>query len=475
MYIGIHKDGPILRMVSLNKKGGILTVDDRFEVDLKKQFANPSFFLPKKYSEKNVQIASIAGAEATLIKEKKLSNASKKDIQDAIPFQIEELIPYPEKEVKTSVKVFYMGKEGALLQVVGIQKKDLEEHLKILKEQKIEPEFVGNEVLALMEASHFLSENTRKKAIFYLGEEKALFIVCQEERILFSYVIPFSAKDSFPAESTPTHSPTLIKFMNRLIALKEEKKLFVDSDTPLFVFSKQMGIKKWIAGGLQLPLAMLPSDTQKDNTYVLALGAALQAAKKKHNLRTEEFLAPQLQVRKKSLLLQSMTYSLACSLLILVFSLGWKYFEEKRLSKLYAEITEEPLRHKSFDKLEEDILFCTQKIKKEKVQFTLLNTFPTVSDVLAYLSNHPILCERDPISGQGVEMISFHYNFPSENTLTDPKVEVRFLFPNADLLKSFSQKLETEENFINKSKSIQILPDGPNTCFTFYLKKSWIP
>ncbi len=457
-FIGLHFEEKNLHVAVLTLKKKTPSIVDTFDIDLTEDCVKPFYMIPEKYLKNSAVIASGLPAEKTMLRTKDLHITAKKDLQDALPFQLEELIPYPPQEVLSSVK-FLKKKKITTLQVIGTQKKDVKEHLEHLHLLGIEPDFVGSQMVALAETTRYLQKEKGVHAAFCLEKEKALFILFEKEQILFSHTI-FLESSSAPIKEV------LSKHLLRLSAYLKDKNLYLSDQIKLSVFCKEAPLQKFIAERLSLLLSDHKEEEQKMSSFCIAIGLALQAQKKENNFRDTFFISPKIFSQRKKIFLRSAALSLSTALFLFSANLFYTHSKEKQFSTRFYALLNAPYKKHSFQELETLIEDKEKAIRKEKPLFKVLFDYPTASDILAWLSVHPILCERDEVSGEGVDIREFHYTLEEKSgEIQGACVKVSATFPNPSLLARFRKSIEKELLF----KKVEFVAEPASSCFVFHL------
>ncbi len=145
---------------------------------------------------KQVKIVTGLASDEVVRRDVRLKLRGEKKILEALPFQIETLIPFPAEEA-IILPFFYPEKEGAThLVMVAAQKKDLQKHLEALP---LDPDIVSSVPAALMRFCEFFHPDQNPLAM--IDQNRGICI--QDGKLLLSQVLDEERLKAYIAQKFP--------------------------------------------------------------------------------------------------------------------------------------------------------------------------------------------------------------------------------------------------------------------------------
>lgn len=402
---------------------------------------NPLDNIPKE-----AVLATAISNSQVLVRRLELPLKNQKDIDAALPFQAEPLLPFPvEKSILQSV-IIESTKEGSTLSLHAIKKDHMQRYLHMLKERQIEPEMVTSTALALAALSIHVTHSKEMTLVMHCGEKEGTLALVQNGRLL--------ASKAFENDKN--------EIQKAVFALNNGKKIdaiILISEDPY----QAQEIQELTGKTVVLPKLASQSDEMLQK-FGLAIAIAYATSEKKGpNFRQQEFTYPHKFKRLKKPLL---TYFALIALLSLsLFALEKKIlsnYEQKIFDQAVTLFEKPSNKFDLMNRLEAQM----KELEKRPDTFALLPQLPKVSDILAYISNSP--------ETQEIKVESFDYNMvtrPSFERKSDRyQIKVTLCFtadPNsAERFRQALQKLP----FVDGKKEIDWVFAKGKYSTTFFLK-----
>lgn len=210
-----------------------------------------------------------------------------------------------------------------------------------------------------------------------------------------------------------------------------------------------------------------------EDKFGVAIGLAIGNARAPLQLLREQFF-PEKHWRKSGLHIVALILgSLGISSLLLMQGLREISIRERKIEQSIAE----HLRSWNFPEKENSSWF--KRIEAENKQTPYLSFLPNVSEILRWLSEHPVAQqlkeENDPI-----QLLDFHYFFekyPKIGSLGTPyvaKVELEFSIQDPMHARQFHEALVQGDAWVDASKEVTWETFSSHYKTTFFLKKKKI-
>jgi len=170
--IGLEKTSQSLKIAEVKYSRGSALIEDLTTVPLEADLNVKRF-----YKHQPLLTTGIEGYEV-LLRNLYLPLSKEKDIQEALVFQAEPLLPYPVEQALLSTQTLNQSPEGTALMLVSLKKQNLQTHLDQWQQFHIEPEKVACLQMALC---HF--------AKTYVGAEKVIILVHVQEASMTAVLV----------------------------------------------------------------------------------------------------------------------------------------------------------------------------------------------------------------------------------------------------------------------------------------------
>ncbi len=486
----------------------------------------------------------ITGLEGydVLIRPLHLPLVKEKDMESALAFQAEPLLPYPAENAIFAYQTLHQDSEGTDITLLSVRKDLISKHLDYWHQIKIEPDVVSCIQMALCHfGEHYVLTN-KPFLLLHLNEKFMTCLIVKEGQLLASYThpegldlirqayekdkvfadIPFQHIyfNSLPSDSFPNLTETVKQLQRAFIklhyALSKEIKgeplegILLTGEVLLLPGLDQVLVEK-----LTIPLLTCidSSDgliTQDKQRYAISIGLALEAlskAKKKAvNFRQQEFAHPYPWRR--------ITIPLICYFILVTILTITSYFfgqhyllhQEQELKQAYVDLLAS--MGKSYENFESTFLaknpFAREKTNGEiinvsKLQqqdllerlaflqkdlqatpdsFPLFANIPLVSDVLAWLSQHPYVVRKDENGNleSRLQLENFTYTMlkrPNQGKKQEKyqvKVELEFSSPTPTWAREFHDALITPNDLVDPKGEVKWSSNRGKYRTSFYLK-----
>lgn len=151
LTIGLERSHRHLRAASMTMRGGVPHVEQLFDIELDSDTDVSDL---KKYLSSSICVTALE-ASATLVRPLKIQLTKERDIDAALPFQAEPLLPYPLEEAVIDKIVLGKSEDSTMLSLVAVRKEQVHSHLERWHELAIEPEVITAIPIALAAFSAF--------------------------------------------------------------------------------------------------------------------------------------------------------------------------------------------------------------------------------------------------------------------------------------------------------------------------------
>lgn len=465
--LGIDLDAFLLQGVFISQSRGKLKLEKVFENYLPQKEQESTNVKPlyidelKSLSENNLTVSS-AKTHDILVRPLELQLTKEKDIEAALAFQVEPLLPYPAENAVIDQVLLSKNKEGSKLTVLSIRKDHLAQHLDQWKTLEINPEVVSAAPHALvLFANRFVDKNNESPLlILHIGIENSFGILADQGKILAAQAIPagLNALVDILAKNEAVEKSVAYKELcqTSFTSLQNEKgpevknvldELRMASVRTIFSLAKQLRskeINQLIVTGpgalidgfsealsSQLGKTLLqPNENgilnKKDFLhYALPLGASLSAlpnCKDQINFRQQEFSYPEPWKRLKQPLLFYFLLCLGISLSLFLFGKAYVSYQEGETKQQYLNLL--------------------KIINRPYAQFE--------KEFQSKIDPHASLGEVIPVERLSIDAIKVRLDFLEKNLKSTPQTFP--LQPNVPLVSDVLAWISSHPNFVNKQK-----------------------
>lgn len=458
VYVGLEVLTSSIRIAHIQKKGKKWKILNLQEIPRSSALVDA---LPKE----GIIAGALPGREV-LLRPLEIPVKKDKDMAAAVEFQIEPLLPYPlDKCILQSVNI-EKNALGSQLTILSAKKDHLRNYLTELKDLSIDPDVVTSIPSALSAFAQLLPESEDPLILMYLGEKEGTCVLVEKEKPLMSRSFTLEKNDIRKTVLSMTASQKNKKLGSLILFCKDDDiaEMIQEVTGQIVVYPSAPGLN------------ISPEDLQ---TYGFCIGVALAAAgKQPSNFRQKEFSFSKPWKTFKKPLIAYFTLGTFLSLSLFGMEKWILRHEEKQIHASFASLlTEEGIagtapiqRNEMYAKLSE----IQKHIHNKPDTFPLLPLVPKVSDLLAWLSTHPLITSEN--GAAPVELESIHYTmvkrpeFTKRNEHYLVKVELEFLADNPALARAFHEALLAPNPFVNPKLEVQWTPSKGKYRTSFYLK-----
>ena len=466
--IGIHKEDSNIRIACISQVNGEVSIEF-----LEKQ--GDAFF-----SKKDPYIVTGIEGQDLLLRRLKTPLKKQRALHKTLPFQLEALIPYQLDEVV--VKPIYIpSSEETEALFFTVSKKNLESHISSHQEEGFSPEWVSAIPMALSRFASFTCPESSTLVVFHIGLTKIQIVSQREGKILSHLTLHMGSID-------------LGKGMNQ----KAVAKLKREVDRALcFLAHKEEGSedrKVLFCGEMSAEIEALLSKEQglvpvhgdgrggfswdMVRPFAIPVGLALDSLKNDQmsiQFLQGDYVSKRCMQTLKRKMLRGMCVAAALFLTATIASQLFFSKKEKILLEhveSLAERYEEDLpklhhidKKGNLKEVMEDIHHVLRATKGKENYFA---SPPLVSDLLAFLSTHPLL--------EDIELTQIDYELKKYPTIEKPKevylpkVRVSFTTPVAKKARAFHDAIVENEAIVNGSEEIDWKRNDDHYEIAFYLR-----
>lgn len=181
MYsLAIHLDGPFWKVALLTFR------DDIPQIVLLKTLEGeetPLDALKAILYKKPYSIASALPADAFLLRELEMEIKGWNNVLSALPFQAEELIPFPKEQAIVLPFLESFTDHSSNVRLLSTKREYLETHISSLNAKGIDPHFVTTAVHALKRWALFVLPEHPSSFVVYLSKEQSFVILLRNKEI----------------------------------------------------------------------------------------------------------------------------------------------------------------------------------------------------------------------------------------------------------------------------------------------------
>lgn len=387
--LGLDLDGFSLKGASLKLFRGQVKIDTLFDdfVEAAKEDGN----VKQLYIEEEKQqlqalvdqqlVVTAVETKDVLVRPLELTLTKLKDIDKALAFQIEPILPYPIDQAVVDRVILSRSKEASRLSVLILRKDHLLEHLKTWGKLKIDSEIVSAAPQALALFAGFISTSDKPAYILHLGIEHSFCILLDNKKLITAQGLSGGIKDLLKIYSEETHQDiqaSYRKLMQHELSLSSEpfssprikeaiEVLRLSVTRTVYALSKTYKSKDVdemmvtgpgaLVGGLselltaslnKLPqISDLPYDVGAPASdllaYALPIGQALSGltnVSDQINFRSEEFAYPEPWKRLKKPMVQYFALALGIAFAIVLFGNAYVGYQNSKIKEQYLELLE---------------------------------------------------------------------------------------------------------------------------------------
>lgn len=463
---------------------------------------------------KSAYLVSSIGCQDTFHKSIELPVVRDADIEAALPFQAESLLPFPSEESVLSSQTISKSPSSSTINLFAVRKSAIRTHIDQFSKLNIEPEFTSLSPVALCEFGHHFSD---AKIILHIDESECFCAVHEQKKLLSFHTSEVTPKDLSDLQDSPdaiqTVTHQLIKLIyatSRDIVVSEKKLLLTGS----FASNKALlrSLEKELRWKVTLPTETVSWSSEEIAAYAVPIGLASMASSSSTapttDVRKAEFAYPHPWRRLKKPL---SVYLFLCVVLTLfihfnaslkksqtkelirekyraILSLADMPFEEvennyrkRNFLPLLGESGQIKIDHLRVSEISARLSFLEKELAKEAETFRLMPNIPRVSDVFAWLASHPAVVEVNPATGAVKPLLkleSFTYTIvkrPVKGRLKEryqAKIDLEISASTPSPARAFHDALIEPNEFVDSKAEIKWSSSRGKYRTSFYLKSA---
>lgn len=395
---------------------------------------NPLYILKPLLLGKTFDLVTGLETRDVLLRTLTLKLKAKREILAALPFQVENLLPFALSEL-ILLPTLYAKKSETDVHLLATSQTALKRHLDDAAQLEIDPDVVSSVPSALFRfAAHFFPEHSDLFVYHCEGDQNS-FIVIKEGRIAASQV--HKSQD-----------------FERLCA---------------FMHKKYPEIEHIVYTGTDnLPTSFIPLELKDPNLaeYAIPIGLALDAAKgdrQSCQFRLDKNLSKKRLKKKKTELLGFVAACLffVCATLFL----GQLHLKKQEMAILEALGSPKGARlHQVTEEL-------ANALQGQKTSTLPVPTIPKVHEVLTWLSTHPMLTDECSITRLRYQIIEAP-KLGSQQKTYAATLDLELSLPSAKTARNFHESLLKDNQMIDQKNPIQWSGDHGIFQLKFHLKNN---
>lgn len=478
----------------------------------------------------------------TLIRPLHLPLVKEKDIGEAVTFQAEPLLPYAADQAYLAYQVLSKTTDSTALTLLAVRKEAVQTHLDLWHALQIEPEKIACVPSALCEfgSAYFSSEKTF--LILHVHHQEMICVLIKEGKLWasfahsegFNLLLEAQAKDGLASlpqsesewqlvEQQKETLPTLADALKRLqkeatkmgyALAKECKPGSIEGILITGEAAEWEGLSQLLMRNLNIPLLICPPVGQHSSrdlhTYAVPIGLSLGSLPGRGqsiDFRQQEAAYPHPWRRLKIPVALYFVAVLLLSVSFYFFGQQYLRFQETQMKQNYIDllasinksqedfekvfVAKNPKAHAPFNgeipKVEqlgkEDfsqrLTFLEKELQATPDSFPLFANTPRVSDVLAWLSQHPAVVSIDENGNRVAKLQIENFNFamlkrPQQGKKQEKyqvKIELELTSPTPKWAREFHDALIAPNDWVDPKGEIKWNSNRGNKYKTsFFLK-----
>lgn len=509
---------------------------------IKKIFSSPlsqtqSFNDVKRiYIHNSPILVAAADANDVLIRPLYMPLIKEKDIEAAFTFQAEPILPYPVEQAILTRQQLNQTAEGTNLTVFSLKKDLIEKKLETWQQIGVEPEQISCIQMALANFGKVYLKQDKPYLILHIGPSWSTCVLVKEGKLIASYAHQEGIeliRNLFKEKNKSDDTEFLEEedFFNSAPEIQESiKRLQQSLARMIFALIKECrgetlagllmtgeaidipGLEEKLTEKLELPLLQcedLPQDTinSKDRrSYAVPIGLGIGALEKSIDFRKDEFSFPHPWRRMAIPLGSYFILMLLLTLTFYAFGKQYLHWKEDLLKQEYVSLLFDmnksyegfentflaknssarekqggeiiPIADLTRQDLQERLEFINRDLQASPDSFPLFPNTPTVSDVLAWLSSHPMISHKnkDGSIESRLQLENFSYSMlkrPAHGKKQEKyqvKVELEFSSPAPKWAREFHDALITSNDYVDPKGEVKWSSNRGRYRTSFYLK-----
>jgi type IV pilus assembly protein PilM len=516
------------------------TVEARLKGPVLKQLfiLNPAIDDVKRlYTHQPFLTTGLDGIDV-LVRYLRLPLTKDQDIQEALAFQAEPLLPYDAEQAFLAHQTLAKDQEGTDLVLLAVRKESVQKHIEQWQDVSIEPEKIACVQSALCRFGATYLSATKIYLILHMQQHTMTCVLIKEGKLMASFgqqegLGPlFTAQTAEGLESLPqeeaewqamsqqNHSlGAAVKRLQRTVTkmgyalAKELRGESIEGIAVTGEAADWKGLDVVLVQPLNLPLMSCEPvgefSAQDLLSYAVPIGLAIGSLPGQTDgvdFRQQELSYPYPWMRLKTPLIAYFVASLLLSLAFYFFSQHYLAYQEDQIRQTYVELLAG--MGKAYDQFEtefmaknpqaradsdgqimgiqdltqEDLIerlnFVQKDLQSTPDSFPLFANIPRVSDVLAWLTQHPAVAALDEKGNPQtrLQIESFNYTMvkrPQQSKKQDKyqvKVELELTSSTPKWAREFHDALIAPNEWVDPKGEIKWSANRGKYKTSFYLK-----
>jgi type IV pilus assembly protein PilM len=481
-----------------------------------------------------------------LIRSLTLPLTKEKDIDSALAFQAEPILPYSVDEALLARQTLQKNEETTDLTLLATRKKLLESHLEQWQALEIEPETVGCVQSALCQFAKSYLEQDKAYLLFHMQERSSTCVLVNDGKLISSlsqsdglhllyhaYAADAEGKKDFPyfdqidfSMLNQKEMPRLSEAVNRLqkmvamMGLALVKDLYGKPCEGVIVtgeIATLKGLEKPLAALLKQPIVhCIPQDNYSAHEmqcHAVSLGLAIGSLPQEtlqFNFRQQELSYPKPWLRLAKPMAIYFAVMIGLSAAFYLFGQTYIAKEEDQIKQSYVNLLSNmnksydqfersyltknpgekkegdltPIGQLSRDELQNRLHFLQKDLLAAPDSFPLFANIPRVSDLLAWLNQHPAVIEKnaDGSTQTRIQLDDLSYTLvkrPMQGKKADKyqvKVEMEFSSPTPKWAREFHDALIAPNDWVDGKSEVKWSSNRGKYKTSFFLKdKTFYP
>lgn len=478
-----------------------------------------------------------------LIRPLRLPLTKNKDIDAALSFQAEPLLPFAVDQALLAHQIVAKTQESTDLTLLAVRKEALQAHLESWQEFQVEPEKVACIPSALCSfGAAYLSSN-KIYLILHLQQYEMTCVLVKEKKLLASFalseglelLLKAQTEDglaALPQSESEWQELEQRKNLHLTIAIKRLQKDIVKMG---YAFAKDLkgevldgiavtgeaadwqGLSEVLVQNLQLPLLTCENSSNLSSkellSYAVPIGLALGSlpnVSEGIDFRQQEWSYPHPWKRLLKPVAAYFAAVIALSLSFYFFGQQYLHHQEDELRQTYVDLlagmhksheqfelaylAKNPKAHEQYngdlprieqikrEDLVDRLAFLQKDLQATPDSFPLFANIPRVSDVLAWLSQHPAVAYVDENNEPQarLEIENFSYTMlkrPQQGKKQEKyqvKIELEFSSPTPKWAREFHDALIAPNDWVDPKGEVKWSSNRGKYKTSFFLKDKTI-
>lgn len=489
-------------------------------------------------------VISVLDGQEVLVRPLTVKLKKEKDIEAVLAFQAEPLLPFPIENTVLDKMTISKSPDGTQLTLLIARKETLENHLNKWKALDLEPEAISCVPAALASFSKVFYAESDPIYVLHLGMVSTTCSLVRSGVLLASQTLPFGVtslknayREDLADEKLPFQDLNFEGIEERLFPKLFASLNHLRRETTRLVYAlgkqnKGEAVATMLVTGDGAALQMLPSALCQTLNLLLKppvadlsnfpvdicvlqrlavpIGSALSGFpnhQSQIDFRQQEFIYPHPWKRLKTSIAAYFALCFACALSFYLFGHAYLGYQEDMLKQDYVELlTSIKKSHTQFEKeylskfpsptedeidnstpkgfTSNDILarlnFLEKELQSTPETFPLQPNTPKVSDVLAWMSTHPLVVgnkdNTNPLTTPLLNIESFNYSLvkrPEQKKQSEKyqvKVELEFSTPTPKFAREFHDALIAPNEIVDPKGEVKWSSNRGKYRTSFYLK-----